>query len=305
MRLRNLLGAAVGGVGVLAATNRTLRADPLGPPLGREPETYRWRGFDIAYTEAGDDTDPDLLLLHGPNAAGSSHEFRYVVDDLADEFHVLAPDLPGFGRSDRPPLVYSGSLYTTFVEEFAQELTDDATCVASSLAGAYSAKAAGEVDFSELLLVCPTATTMAERRAWLRTAVRSPILGEAIFNAAVSTPAIRYFLHDHAFADPSRVTDDWVEFDWATAHQPGARYAPASFFSGYLDLDVDLASVLADLDESVTLVWGRDAELKPLSAGRELAERADVRLVVFDNARLLPHAEHPAAFVDLITGEVS
>lgn len=302
MKLRNLVGAAIAGGATLVAANRSLRAGELGPPLERPLQTYRWRGFDVAYTEAGDPEDPDLLLFHGINAAASSHEFRYVIDDLAEEFHVLAPDLPGFGHSDRPALVYSGTLYTDFVADFARDLTEDAGCVASSLTGAYAAVAAREVDFRELVLVCPTTSTMGRRRLWVRSLLRAPIVGEAAFNVLVSKPAIRYFLADHGFARPGTVPDEWIDYDWATAHQPGARYAPASFIGGFLDLDVDLASVLADLDEPVTLVWGRDAELAPLPKGQELAERANARLVAMDETDLLPHAEHPDAFVDVVLG---
>jgi len=50
----------------------------------------------------------------------------------------------------------------------------------------------------------------------------------------------------------------------------------------------------------VTLVWGREAEINPLSEGRDLAEEADARLVVVDYARLLPHAEHPDEFLDAV-----
>jgi pimeloyl-ACP methyl ester carboxylesterase len=55
----------------------------------------------------------------------------------------------------------------------------------------------------------------------------------------------------------------------------------------------------------VTLVWGRDADIVPLEKGRELAEAADARLVVFDDALLLPHYEHPGEFVDLVRGTVT
>lgn len=302
MRLRNLVGATVAAGATVFAANRALRAEDLDPPLGRPTDTYRWRGFDIAYTEAGDPEDPDLLLFHGINATASSHEFRYVIEDLAEEFHVLAPDLPGFGRSDRPALLYSGTLYTDFVADFARDLTDDAGCVASSLTATYAVVAAREVSFRELVLVCPVASTMPERRVWVRSLLRSPVVGEALFNLLVSKPAIRYFLHDHGFANPRRVTDEWVEYNWATAHQPGARYAPASFMGGFLDLDVDLPAALAEVDEPVTLVWGRAADITPLSRGRELAERADARLVAMDDADLMPHAEHPDEFVDVVHG---
>jgi pimeloyl-ACP methyl ester carboxylesterase len=302
MRLRTALAGAGVGLGAAALANRALRREPgeLEPPLGREPETYRWRGVDVAYTEAGDPDDPDLLLLHGMNAAASSHEFRHVVDALAEDYHVLAPDMPGFGHSDRPPLLYSGSLYVTFVTDFARDLTEDATVLASSLSGAYAARAAESVEFRSLVLVCPTASTIPGRRVWLRSLLRSPVVGEGLYNLLTSKPSIRYFLVDHGFAEEAHVTDEWVEYDWRTAHQPGARYAPASFVSGFLDLDFDLGAALADVDEPVTVVWGGKADLPPLDRGREIARAAGARLLVVEDADLLPHAEYPEEFLEAI-----
>lgn len=57
-------------------------------------------GLNIAYREAGDPANPTILLLHG--FPTSSHMFRNLIPDLADDFHVIAPDYPGFGASDMP-----------------------------------------------------------------------------------------------------------------------------------------------------------------------------------------------------------
>ncbi len=57
-------------------------------------------GLNIAYREAGDPTAPKLVLLHGFPA--SSHQYRNLIPALADRFHVIAPDYPGFGNSDMP-----------------------------------------------------------------------------------------------------------------------------------------------------------------------------------------------------------
>ena len=53
-------------------------------------------GFEVFYREAGDPGKPSLLLLHG--FPTSSHMFRDLIPLLADRFHLVAPDLPGFGR---------------------------------------------------------------------------------------------------------------------------------------------------------------------------------------------------------------
>jgi pimeloyl-ACP methyl ester carboxylesterase len=58
-------------------------------------------GLQIFYREAGEAAAPHLLLLHGFPSA--SHMFRELIPLLADRFHVLAPDLPGFGQSGMPP----------------------------------------------------------------------------------------------------------------------------------------------------------------------------------------------------------
>ena len=57
-------------------------------------------GFKVFYREAGNDGAPKLLLLHGFPSA--SHMFRDLIPLLADCFHIVAPDLPGFGNSDMP-----------------------------------------------------------------------------------------------------------------------------------------------------------------------------------------------------------
>jgi len=72
-------------------------ADKVGRTKCRVVDVDRLKIF---YREAGADTSPALLLLHG--FPTSSHMFRDLIPTLADDYHVVAPDLPGFGFSDAP-----------------------------------------------------------------------------------------------------------------------------------------------------------------------------------------------------------
>jgi len=60
------------------------------------------QGINIAYREAGDPANPAIVLLHG--FPTSSHMFRELIPQLANNYHVIAPDYPGFGDSDAPAL---------------------------------------------------------------------------------------------------------------------------------------------------------------------------------------------------------
>ncbi len=65
-------------------------------------KTTKVEGLDIFYREAGDPTNPSVLLLHG--FPTSSFMFRELIPRLATHYHVVAPDYPGFGLSSAPPV---------------------------------------------------------------------------------------------------------------------------------------------------------------------------------------------------------
>jgi pimeloyl-ACP methyl ester carboxylesterase len=76
-------------------------------------------GLTIAYREAGDPANPKLVLLHGFPA--SSHQYRDLIRALADRFHVIAPDYPGFGHSDTPDpatFAYTFDAISETIEKF-------------------------------------------------------------------------------------------------------------------------------------------------------------------------------------------
>lgn len=81
----------------LRASNSTQENSPMTITY----KTQKVGNVDVFYREAGRPGSPVLLLLHGYPTAG--HMFRDLIPLLADDYHVIAPDLPGFGNTKAPP----------------------------------------------------------------------------------------------------------------------------------------------------------------------------------------------------------
>jgi pimeloyl-ACP methyl ester carboxylesterase len=75
-------------------------------------------GFNLFYREAGPPDAPKLLLLHGFPSA--SHMFRDLIPLLSDRFHMIAPDLPGFGKSDLPGRGYTFDRIAETIDRFTE-----------------------------------------------------------------------------------------------------------------------------------------------------------------------------------------
>ncbi len=79
--------------------------------------------LNLFYREAGSKDKPTIVLLHGYPA--SSHMYRDLLQQLSDRFHLIAPDFPGFGNSDAPPIdrfEYSFDRLADITEHFLQAL---------------------------------------------------------------------------------------------------------------------------------------------------------------------------------------
>ena len=80
-------------------------------------------GLKLFYREAGEKGAPKLLLLHGFPSAG--HMFRDLIPRLADRFHIVAPDLPGFGNSDKPDGGNSFDRIAAIIDRFTEVMGFD------------------------------------------------------------------------------------------------------------------------------------------------------------------------------------
>ncbi|WP_309241421.1 alpha/beta fold hydrolase [Domibacillus sp. PGB-M46] len=86
-------------------------------------KTVSINGINIFYREAGNTSNPTILLLHG--FPSSSHMYRNLINKLMGEYHVIAPDYPGFGNSDQPVMTefeYTFDNLTLLINKFVEKL---------------------------------------------------------------------------------------------------------------------------------------------------------------------------------------
>ena len=187
------------------------------------------------YADAGGEGRP-LLLLHSMNAAPSAFEMRPLFDHFKGRRPVFAPDLPGFGFSERSDRAYSPELYAASIREFIDAVIGSPVdAVAMSTTSEFLARAALDAPerFASLALLSPTglgereppSEAVGER---LQRVFSLPLLGSALYKALTCRASIRYFLNLN-FADAAPA--EMIDYAYATSHQPGARYAPFRFLS--------------------------------------------------------------------------
>ena len=303
MRLRTAL-LTIGGISVgLALYNWWLGrgGGQLPNRLGGEVRYYRWRGGDLAYSVAGE--GEPLLLVHGVYAGASSFEFRKNFEELSKSFRVYALDLLGCGMSERLSRRYEPEDVASQVEDFVrEEIGDSAHLVASSLSAALVVPAVVRSPrlFQKLVLICPTGYGTLDRPSGRLGDViyglfLAPVLGNTLYHVIVSEWGIRYYLGSMAYHDTDLVTDGLIEEYYGMSHQPGARYFPAAFVSGKLNLGV--ADLWPRVPHSTLICWGLEARTVPVREAQRFVEnnpRSEPR--IFKDAALLPHDERARPF---------
>ncbi|HVE77532.1 MAG TPA: alpha/beta fold hydrolase [Gemmatimonadaceae bacterium] len=308
MRWNRVVLTGGAALGAAAAYNHLLTRDaaPLENPLPGDDESFAWRGHRVAYTRVGD--GPALLLVHGIHPAAWSFEWRRAITRLAARHTVYAPDLLGFGRSDRPAIRYTPRLYTALIADFAEQVIGTpCALVATALSAAYAILVGAQAParFPALVLIGPTGgepprTGGPALAGAARLAIETPVVGTTLFNGLVSRPRLRRFL-ERSYADDSRVSEAMVSAYFSAAHQPGARHAPAAFLTGHLDADVRQA--VRRLTQPALLVWGARAVASPVEHAQAfLSLQPAFELTILPEAGDLPHDERPAEFADAALG---
>lgn len=281
-----LAGAVVTG-GALAITASSVLAtpQPLENALEGEGRIFRFRTGDVFYTVAGPADAPPVLLLHSVHLSASSFDWRKNFRALSQSFRVYAPDLVGFGLSDRPAMDYTADLYVHLITDFAREVIGRPTIVVARNHAAAFATRSAYLDshlFSRLVFISPTGILWAadaESRDWLVKSgealqgvlrrIGKGTVGQVPFALLTTKTALSWLVAHQSYAHPEQVTPEVVQHLFATTHQFGARFAPLAFMSGKLDIDV--ANDFAALPQPILLVWGQEDAINDPSHAEALS----------------------------------
>jgi pimeloyl-ACP methyl ester carboxylesterase len=295
-----LLGGAAVGLPALANALIARRVRPLPPASWGRGRRYVWRHGEVAYQDFGEGRP--LLLVHSLGPGHDSEEWRAAAERLASDHRVVAVDLLGWGRSDKPALHYDGELYIRLLVDLLEDVIGErSTLVAAGLPATYALQVT--VDRPDLLsalaLVTPAGIDLHAdepdlRDALVHWALRFPVLGTSALNLYTSRGALaQYQRRDLAVADNADPAQ--LDHHYRSSHQRGTHAALAALLAGYSNHAASEA--LSRLATPLWLAWGRAATHPPIESADLWLHRAPrARLEVFEASANLPHLEEPAAF---------
>jgi pimeloyl-ACP methyl ester carboxylesterase len=286
----------------------------LESPLPGESHYYKWKRGYIFYKVLGAPEAPPLLLLHTPELAASAYEMRKIIEPLAQHYHVYAPDLIGFGFSDRPAMDYSAETYETLCRDFLTDVVKQpATLVASRISCNYAVRIAATFpDLCErLVLISPVALEGTQERVALLPALKTEIPFMNVWPQLLQTVPVkwllypmlstRFALHSLLAKQHALISNADLDYYYAASHQFGAQHASMALLAGNFEQDV--SQQLAMLQQPTLVIWGA----RGLNDARHTASQQDLswmkahtRLALLPDAGLAVHEEHPETVIATI-----
>jgi pimeloyl-ACP methyl ester carboxylesterase len=278
-------------------------ADP-GPGRGfeRVVRDVTASGVRMRVLEAGAPGSPALVLVH--DFLVSRLEFDDIIDALAARFHVIAPDLPGFGESEKP----NAARFAYGIEAFAEAIADliaafevgRAHLVGHSMGAAVAITLAAEHPELVQRLVIEDALCYPFPMSFRMKLPLVPVIGGIIFKQLWGRSLFRAYFRDEIFRADAAVPLSRVDKHYDLFNGPSARESAHAVLRAVLDARPVVAR-LSRITSPTLVVWGRDDRLFPAQSAQRLArEIPGARLEIMD-AGHSPHEERPAEFVALVT----
>jgi len=243
---------------------------------------------------------PSVLLLHG--FLMSRLAWDDVAPALAGRFRVVAPDLPGFGDSEKP----SPSRFDYGVEAFGECVADLIAAmglgrthvVGHGLSGAIAlALATRHPEFvAKLTLVDPLVYPLPRKS----NVFEMPVLGAFFFKQLYGRSLFRAYFRDSVFSQGAALPLARIDHFYESFNSPPARESAFATMQAFLDTRSAVAR-LSRVQAPSFVIWGRHDALYPSQYGQRLArELNSARLEVMETGHA-PHMEQPDRFADVLS----
>ena len=268
-------------------------------------KTTTVHGHEVAYRTAG--RGPVVVLIHG--MAGSSATWIPVIDALAEHMTVVAPDLPGHGRSAKPRGDYSLGAHASFLRDLLAKLGHgSATIVGQSLGGGIALQFAYQYPERCERLVLVAAGGLGKDVVPLLRGLAAPgveyvlpIAFQPVFRDAINSVA-RQLRRVGITAGPETL-EIWRSY--SSLIDPATRTAFLRTLRTVVDVRGQLVSAhdrlyLAEAMPTL-IVWGDHDPIIPVSHAYEAHEAIPgSRLEVFEGSGHFPHCHDPERFVEVL-----
>jgi len=255
------------------------------PPLP-ELRAASFFGRNIRYYDVG--SGPALVLIHG--IGGDADEWAFCLEPLSASHRVIALDLLGFGRSDKPFLAYCIEVFVEVLETFLHDL-DIArpTLIGASLGGWIAAAAALKTPQAlDKLVLVDAAGVWGDTK-------------ELPVDLHVSTRRHMREVMEMIFYDKKLATDELIDLAYAQHLQRGDGYTIQRILQNLRDGREFLDSRIATLTLPTLLIWGEEDELIPVATGRRMHTLIPgSQLAVIPQCGHLPAFEKPIEFTNCV-----
>lgn len=254
-------------------------------------------GLRTGYLVAG--SGPALVLLHGDGENRS--DWQWVLPELARTHRVYAPDLPGAGTTEPPPVPASPAVDARFVAAFLQTLgIREAVIVGHSLGGlaALLVATADPTLVTALVLVDSAGLGRMINPAMI--GLVTPPYGDYAINWASTSPgALQRAAWRSAllFARPQQIPAAWLQEQYDLAQQPGFLRTALDALRAQIGLEGQrevMLDRLATLRMPTLVVWGAEDRIVPPRHGQRAVERLPRgQLALIPRCGHIPHVERP------------
>ena len=267
-------------------------------------------GMNIFYLDTIGENMPACVLLHG--LADEADTWRHVIPELSRSFRILAPDLPGFGRSDKPSRTYTMDFLKDTLLEFLDALDIQRAHFIGSSLGAMLIQYAG-LSYPERMisqiLADGVLVPQKQKISFSSLLFLMPLVGEFLYSRLKNQPVEAYKSLNPYYADlegmPRRDRDflhQRVHDRVSDNRQRHAYFSILRRFSLWLEKSDRFRDGLSRLELPVLLIWGEMDRVLPASLGDIMASLIPgAKMVTIPGSGHLPHQESPDEFLGIVT----